>query len=129
MTRTELLEILKALNPTEGEWEIDGYKRLFVTANKLDVAEILTPNDNDINLILLAPAMRQELLKMEEEIAKLYAGEDVRNKLSPFTNLIAMIENGLLKGTVEANRLIAQEINQCKENLKYFTVNTNPTQP
>lgn len=54
------------MNPTEGEWEIDGHKRIFLTANKLDLAEILTPNDNDINLILLAPSMREELLKMEE---------------------------------------------------------------
>ena len=73
---TELISKLKSMNPTEGEWEIDGHKRIFLTANKLDLAEILTPNDNDINLILLAPSMREELLKMEEEIS---------SKPEPFT--------------------------------------------
>ena len=44
----------------------------------------------------------------------------IRNKLSPFKNLIALIENGLVKGTIEVHPLILKEIDQCKKNIKYL---------
>lgn len=45
------------------------------------------------------------------------AKECERNNLTPFKNLITLIENGLLKGTIETNLMIDQEINVCKEYL------------
>jgi len=44
----------------------------------------------------------------------------IRNKLSPFKNLIALLENGLVKGTIEVHPLILKEIDQCKKNIKYL---------
>ena len=48
---------------------------------------------------------------------------DIRNKLSPIKNLIAMLENGLVKGTIEVHPLIQQEIEQCKKSIAYLSGN------
>lgn len=56
--------------------------------------------------------------KVNEPIQTLNA--DIRNKLTPFVNLITMIENGLLKGTIDAHLLVKDEIDQCKENIEYL---------
>lgn len=45
---------------------------------------------------------------------------DVRNKLTSIKNLIAMIENGLVKGNVQVNKLISDEIDQCKKTIEYL---------
>jgi hypothetical protein len=50
---------------------------------------------------------------------------DIRNKLSPFKNLIAMLENGLMKGTIDVHPLIQSEIEQCKESIAYLSGNVN----
>jgi hypothetical protein len=47
--------------------------------------------------------------------------DDIRNKLSPFKNLIRMIENGLVKGSVETHDLVLKEIEQCKESIEYLS--------
>jgi hypothetical protein len=47
-------------------------------------------------------------------------GDDIRNKLSPFKNLITLIENGLLKGDVEIHILIQEEIKECKKSIEYL---------
>jgi hypothetical protein len=64
-----LLATIKALNPTEGEWinytEPDNLPCIMIGANcGFDTDDW---NPDDCTLITLAPAMRQELLKMEEE--------------------------------------------------------------
>ncbi len=42
---------------------------------------------------------------------------DLRNKLSPIKNLIAMLENGLAKGSIEMHPLAIAEIEQCKKSI------------
>jgi hypothetical protein len=46
---------------------------------------------------------------------------DIRNKLSPFKNLIAMIENGLIKSDVKMHGLVLKEIEACKESIAYLS--------
>ena len=46
---------------------------------------------------------------------------DIRNKLSPIKNLIAMLENGLVKGDIEMHYLVLKEIEQCKKNIAYLS--------
>ena len=48
---------------------------------------------------------------------------DIRNKLSPIKNLIAMLENGLVKGNVEMHDLVLKEIEACKESVAYLSGN------
>lgn len=48
---------------------------------------------------------------------------DIRNKLSPFKNLIAMLENGLMKGTIEVHPYIQKEMEQCKKSIAYLSGN------
>jgi hypothetical protein len=48
---------------------------------------------------------------------------DIRNKLSPIKNLIAMLENGLMKGTIEVHPYIQKEIEQCKKSIAYLSGN------
>lgn len=43
--------------------------------------------------------------------------DTLRNKLTPVKNLIAMIENGLAKGTAETHDLVIREVEQCKKNI------------
>lgn len=101
-----LLSKLKALTPTEGEWiyEPNGEIKLMT-----DKGLVYGEND-DYLLIPLAPAMRQELLKMEEE--RTY----VRGMLR---QLSALNEDH------EYFKCIAGLIQQSREYLR----NTNPTQP
>lgn len=81
---TTLIDQLKQLNPTEGEWSIDS---IFTIRNhKWIVAE--TFDSRDSYLIQLAPQMRLEILAMAKEIEFLneriaYLLEDRKNK-SPF---------------------------------------------
>jgi hypothetical protein len=111
-----LLAKLKALNPTEGEWRtskritngVDGFE-----IHWSDNGECITDHvykQDDATLITLAPAMRQELLKMEEE--RTY----VRGMLR---QLSALNEDH------EYFKCIAGLIQQSREYLR----NTNPTQP
>ena len=48
---------------------------------------------------------------------------DIRNKLSPIKNLIAMLENGLVKGNVEIHPLVLKEIEACKQSIAYLSGN------
>lgn len=48
---------------------------------------------------------------------------DIRNKLSPIKNLIAMLENGLVKGNVEMHDLVLKGIEQCKKSIAYLAGN------
>lgn len=48
---------------------------------------------------------------------------DIRNKLTPFKNLIAMLEVGINKGTIEINPYIKREIEQCKKSIAYLSGN------
>jgi hypothetical protein len=103
-----LLSKLKALNPTEGEWRIDDWYDIKLDEDHYVSASWATKDDR--TLITLAPAMRQELLKMEEE--RTY----VRGMLR---QLSALNEDH------EYFKCIAGLIQQSREYLR----NTNPTQP
>ena len=48
---------------------------------------------------------------------------DIRNKLSPIKNLIAMFENGVVKCNVEMHDLVLKEIEECKESIAYLSSN------
>jgi flagellar biosynthesis/type III secretory pathway protein FliH len=50
-----------------------------------------------------------------------YAKEDIRNKLSPIKNLIAMFENGLVEGNVDVRELVLREIENCKISVEYLS--------
>jgi hypothetical protein len=58
-----LLATIKALNPTEGEW-IESWGTVGTEDEPL--FDVVNAEPDDRTLITLAPAMRQELLKMEE---------------------------------------------------------------
>ena len=62
-----------------------------------------------------------QMIQFEKQKTKTEFSEDVRNKLTPFKNLIALIDNGLLDGTVSVHPIIQEEIKQCKENLEYLS--------
>lgn len=49
--------------------------------------------------------------------------EDIRNKLTPIKNLIAMIENGLAKGNIEVHDLVLKELEACKQSLEHLSEN------
>jgi hypothetical protein len=53
----------------------------------------------------------------EEEYGKSINIEELRNKLGPFKNLITMLENGLVEGTIDTHQLVLDEIRICKQNL------------
>ena len=53
--------------------------------------------------------------------AIMFSLPDIRNKLSPIKNLITMLENGLVKGTIEVHPLITAEINECKKSIAYLS--------
>ena len=46
---------------------------------------------------------------------------NIRNKLTPFQNLIAMLDNGLIHGTIQFHQLLAKEIEECKRSITYLT--------
>ena len=48
---------------------------------------------------------------------------DIRNKLSPIKNLIAMLEDGLMEGTIDVHPYIQKEIEQCKKSIAYLSGN------
>jgi hypothetical protein len=63
-----LIEKLKALTPTEGEWENNedpDFPYVNIGGSALDTDYIMP---DDAELISLAPQMRQELIRMDEEI-------------------------------------------------------------
>jgi hypothetical protein len=60
----------------------------------------------------------EEAVKFGYNEAIVKTNHDIRNKLSPVKNLIAMIENGLIKGTAETHPLIIAEIEQCKKSIQ-----------
>lgn len=72
---TELISKLKSLNPTKGEW------RTYPTESYIRVITDEPRNIDDRILITLAPSMREELIKMEEEMEKMYTEEDVRKAI------------------------------------------------
>ena len=62
-----------------------------------------------------------------KEVPGVFTQPDVRNKLTPITNLIALVENGFLSGPVEKHLVQAireqmtQEIEQCKKSIAYLS--------
>ena len=68
---TELISKLKSLNPTEGieKWKVDSWGDVNIDQDHRFNLTWVKPDDR--GLILLAPSMREELLKMEEEMEKM----------------------------------------------------------
>jgi hypothetical protein len=64
---TDLIEKLKALNPTEGEWDNTQYGSIY--SGQIHIADV--SNGDDCELFPLAPEMRKALLEMEEEMKRL----------------------------------------------------------
>lgn len=63
-----LIEKLKSLTPTEGEWENNedpDFPYVNIGGSALDTDYIMP---DDAELISLAPQMRQELIRMDEEL-------------------------------------------------------------
>ncbi len=124
-----LLAQLKSINPTEGEWQLTSLNNIIING---DVVIIHGASNDDTNLMHLAPAMRQELLKMEEErftmptdkqlidIAVLFNdGVLDREKLTDMVSMCQLILDRLHEhGTIEK-----PSSNENEE------LNTNPTQP
>lgn len=50
---------------------------------------------------------------------------DIRNKLTPMSNLITMLENGLINADIETHKLVQQEIKQCKISIEYLSRKEN----
>lgn len=73
--RKALISKLKSLNPTEGEW------RTYPTESYIRVITDEPRNVDDRILITLAPSMREELLKMEEEMEKMYSKDDLERAI------------------------------------------------
>ena len=111
-----LLAKLKALNPTEGEWAVinEHHIRSFKEhGHSVPIAETYSSIDSE--LITLAPAMRQELLKMEEAY-------NIVKELAQWAKKYPRDKVHHVSETMD-NELIALE-----EKAKQF-INTNPTQP
>lgn len=102
-----LLAKIKALNPTPDPW-IESWGTVGTEDEPL--FDVVNAEPDDVTLITLAPAMRQELLKMEEERVKM---EGMLRQLSA------------LNEDHEYFKCIAGLIQQSREYLR----NTNPTQP
>lgn len=55
---------------------------------------------------------------------KIFSLADVRNKLSPFKNLIAMLKGCEIKHSDDRiNRMVKSEIEQCKKSIEYLSGN------
>ena len=111
-----LLAKLKALNPTV-DYRIDDDG--FIIVNGVTVAYIDGLEPDNRSLINLAPAMRQDLLKMEEErISIKQIAEDLLERIiSADTNVVNSPSN--------ADRVISVLYEEC---LKLVN-SINPTQP
>ena len=83
--RKQLISKLKSLNPIDGWYDIDkdGYLH---TLLKLSIEER--------NLITLAPIMREELLRMEEEMEKLKQENDRPKQSCTSCHANQVITNG-----------------------------------
>lgn len=62
-----LIDQLKALNPTEGRWDSNGFNKIY--SNRTYVAQALS--GDDCELITIAPQMRTAILEMAKEIEEL----------------------------------------------------------
>ncbi len=115
-----LIAKLKSINPTEGEWypvQIAGFYNIhdseyYEGTNLLDNDECSNADDNAV-LASLAPAMREELLKMEEEVNYW----KIRCKLAE-----TCIEESPCDPDITEGQIIAHD------NYHEF-IKTNPTQP
>lgn len=75
--RPDLIALLEKLTPTEGKWDNNkfvDYPYVTVGKTSFDVSRL---EDDDIDLITLAPTMRLEILAMAKEIEELRNGVSV----------------------------------------------------
>ena len=50
---------------------------------------------------------------------------DIRNKLSPISNLIAMLEHQIINNGLKIDPIILDEMEQCKKSIEYLSGNKN----
>jgi hypothetical protein len=121
-----MVSFLSSLSEHNGEWEeinISSLKAMIETfwnpeLIKGSYVSKIIPMDNDRFLIHWNDRFRP--LTDEEytvKYGKIVNIENLRNKLGPFKNLIAMLENGLAEGTIDVHQLVLDEIRVCKENM------------
>jgi hypothetical protein len=116
-----LISKLKSINPTEGEWRYDESMDFpFIETDEWNI-DTDGISEDDHELITLAPAMRQELLKIEEERVKL------------IKKLDELIENTRKSAKdFDQHNLVVSESTSLAMNAAYKIVKdliNNPTQP
>lgn len=82
-------------------------------------------NDSDPNSGIdgVCYAKREGARWAVKKIQDSLSAPDIQDKLTPFKNLIAMIENGLAKGSVQVHGLVLKEIEECKKSIEYLSSN------
>lgn len=133
MTPT-LLDKLKALNPTEGEWD-DSYG--IIESNDVALFDRRSATQDDCTLITLAPAMREALLKMESKdrftqgyMCAMAAMMQKTGESTPlvetvsenYTTISALKKQGVVQEDIDTLLPIFKEINRKRKN-------NTPTQP
>lgn len=121
-----MVSFLSSLSSHNGEWEemnISSLKAMIETLYNPElikgsyVSKII-PMDNDKVLVHWNDRFRP---LTDEEYTEKYGRmvnlENLRNKLGPFKNLITMLENGLVNGTIDTHQLVLNEIRVCKQNM------------
>lgn len=64
-------------------------------------------------------------MKIKDPDSQVLTIPDIRNKLSPIKNLIALIEHHLPLDSSELSDLIKKEIQRSKESIKYLSGDNN----
>jgi hypothetical protein len=129
-----LLDQLKALTPTEGEWD-ESFLDLYINDKYVACLDLMESDDR--TLITLAPLMREELLKMEgnDRFTQGYmcamaammqkTGETtplVETVSENYTTISDLKKQGVVQEDIDTLRPIFKEINRKRK------LNT-PTQP
>ena len=121
MTNPDLIDQLKQLNPTEGEWRIQSNE---IQAKNKDLFLLHESTHHDNVLASLAPTMRLEILAMAQEIEELRGQLKSTNRKVKFCS--ASI-NGALDGLELDNDCDVIEkstvIEQLKIQLNFLTPN------
>jgi hypothetical protein len=121
-----MVSILSSLSGYNGIWEEVYASRLKVLIESNVNSELvkgsyvskIIPLNDDKFLVhwndRFRPLTDEDYVKNYGRIVNL---ENLRNKLGPFKNLITMLENGLINGTIDTHQLVLDEIRVCKQNL------------
>ena len=66
------------------------------------------------------PTFEMTIDMKKDQISLIDAMPDIRNKLSPIANLIALLEAGLIVGTVDMHSIVINELRQAKKSVEYL---------